>query len=198
MITAAKLRAFAPSADLNLASILDREAKAFGINTPRRVVHWLAQLHHESAGFKVVRENLNYSALRLCQVWPSRFPNAEAAASCARNPEALAEKVYGGRMGNDQPGDGAKYAGKGFIQLTGKANYAKYAKITGLDLVDQPELAAQPAHAARIAAAYWQAQGLNELADKDDLTAITKRINGGLNGLVDRRLQLERAKKIWA
>lgn len=197
MITAAKLRAFAPAADLNLASILDRECKAFGITTPRRVAHFLGQISHESAGFKHVEENLNYSALRLCQVWPSRFPNAAAAASCARNPEALANNVYGGRMGNTKPGDGWLFRGRGYIQLTGRENYTKFAKITGLDLVNNPDLAAQPGAAVRIAAAYWADRGCNELADKDDISTITRKINGGQNGMIDRRLQVERAKKIW-
>jgi putative chitinase len=198
LISPSRLRVFAPNCDAaKWAPALAAAASAFQINTPRRVSHWLGQLHHESAGFTRLVENLNYSAIRLTQVWPGRFPTVEAAAPYARNPEALANKTYGGRMGNTQPGDGWKHRGRGPIQITGADNYREYGELLGIDLLGNPDLAAEPETGARIAGAYWHLRNLNALADKDDLTAITRKINGGTAGLVDRRLQVDRAKSIF-
>lgn len=197
-ITAARLQLFAPRSDyLILAPALDREAKRCEINTIARVTHFLAQLHHESAGFTRLLENLNYTAVRLTQVWPTRFPTVAAAMPYANNPEALANKTYGGRMGNTAPGDGWKYRGRGLIQLTGKDAYAKASEWTGLDLVATPEMAGVPQHAARIAADFWAEKGLNELADTGDIRAITLKINGGLNGLEERDRLRRFALTIW-
>lgn len=168
----------------------------FGLDTPLRRAHFMAQLAHESAGFKRLVENLNYSAEALLRTWPSRF-TPESAKACARQPEKIANTVYAGRLGNDQPGDGWRYRGRGYIQLTGKANYAEFSqRVFGDDrLVHDPHQAAEPAVAMRIAGAYWVAKGLNTLADLDDLEAITRRINGGLHGLADRRRWLEHFKR---
>lgn len=198
LISAAQLKRFAPSCDeLATAPHLDREAQARGINTPRRIAHWLGQLHHESAGFTRLVENLNYSADRLMQVWPSRFPTLAQAQTYAGNPQALAEKVYAGRLGNNMLGDGYRFRGRGFIQVTGRANYKKFGAISGLDLERDPDLAATPSAAAKVAGAFWEALSLNDDADRDDVAAITRAINGGLVGLEDRARQVARAKAVW-
>lgn len=197
-ITAAAMKLFAPSCDAEgIAPSLQHYAERHQINTRLRVCHWMAQLHHESNGFTRLVESLNYSAKRLTEVWPARFPTLVAAKPYAHNARALANKTYGGRLGNTEPDDGWRYRGRGWIQLTGKANYETFGKLIGVDLVKSPEMAGEPDTAARLAAAYWASKGLNALADKDELATITKRINGGLNGLADRRHQLVRAKVVW-
>ena len=125
--------------------------------------------------------------------------NADAAAGYAYNPEALAEKVYGGRadLGNETPGDGWRYIGRGPIQISGRANYAAAEDGTGLPLLERPDLAETPSGGALVAGWFWRAHGLNELADADDAAAITKRINGGFVGLADRERQVARAKLIF-
>ncbi|MCD0159737.1 glycoside hydrolase family 19 protein [Deinococcus sp. 6YEL10] len=154
----------------------------------RRMAHFLSQLLHES-GLRPVSENLNYSATRLMQVWPSRFTPA-LAQSCARKPERIANVVYAGRMGNDAPGDGYRYRGRGYIQLTGKYNYAKYGKATGYDLVGNPDLLLQIGVGLEVACAYFVDHGCLVNADRggyDQVDEITLKINGGYNGLDDRR-----------
>lgn len=172
-------------------------AKHFGpyeINTPLRLAHFMAQTHVESMGYTRLVENLNYSVKRLTQVWPRRFPSLAAAAPYANNPKMLAEKVYGGRMGNTQPGDGGLFLGRSIKQITGRENYTKCAARTGLDLVNNPELAADPEHSVHIACDYWGSRCINPMADRDDLEDVTRAINGGLNGLLDRKLMLGKAK----
>lgn len=169
----------------------------YRVNTPLRVAHWLAQFAVESANFTRFEENLNYSAERLCAVWPKRFPSPSDAEACAGNPEALANKVYGGRMGNDEPGDGWKYRGRG-PQITGKANYAAAQQRTGLPLVDNPDLAAKPENFVLLACDYWAAHQINDLADKDDLRAVTLAVNGAYNGISDRAKMLGRAERVIA
>lgn len=173
-------------ADL-IAQQLQAAATKFEINTQRRVAHFLAQMAHES-GFRPVEENLNYSAEALCRVWPKRF-NPELAAECARKPERIAEVVYHGRMGNTDPGDGFKYRGRGFIQITGRDNYTKYSKLTGHDILNRPELALDYEVSALVAAAFWQENRCNALADEGDVSmvkAITLKVNGGQHGLTER------------
>lgn len=196
-ITPARLALFAPACDAAaLAPALQAAAQRYDIATLERAAHWLGQLHHESGGLTRLIETLNYSASRLCEVWPQRFPTLEAAAPFARNPAALAQKTYGGRLGNLRPGDGLRYCGRGLIQLTGRDNYQAFGQALGLDLVGHPELAALPANAALIAAAFWDSRGLNALADRGDLAAISRAINGGATGLDDRALQVQRARRI--
>lgn len=204
-ITASRLQLFATRCDYTaLAPKLNAAAKAQAINTPRRVAHWLGQLHHESGGLLRLEESLSYSADRLCAVWPSRFPDQHAAAACAHNPRALAEHVYGGRMGNCEPGDGWRFRGRGFLQITGRAAYARASAWAGADLIADPDRASDPATAATIAAGWWAAHGCNALADADDVLAISRTINLGdphspsiPNGLDDRRAQVARAKTVW-
>lgn len=174
---------------------------AYEITTPLRLAHFMAQTHVESMGYTRLVESLNYSAKRLTQVWPNRFPTNPVAgqfvaARFANNPEALANATYGGRMGNTQPGDGWRYIGRSIKQITGRENYAKCAARTGLDLINHPEIAADPEHSVHIACDYWGSRCINPLADRDDIVAVTKAINGGLNGLDDRRAQLVRAKAL--
>ena len=147
---------------------------------------FLGQVLHESAGLTQLRENLDYSAKRMTQVWPSRFPTIESARPYANNPEALANFVYGGRMGNTQPGDGWKFAGRGPIQLTGRANYEFVGDLVGQDLVIMPELMEQPRYALEATIAWWEDRIPDSMLG--DPARVTKRVNGGLIGLSDRIL----------
>jgi putative chitinase len=160
----------------------------YEINTPRRQAAFIGQCGHESASFKVLRENLNYSAKGLTATWPSRFPNIEQAMEFERKPERIANKVYGGRadLGNTEDGDGWKFSGKGLIQLTGRNNYKTCGDALGVDLIANPELLIEPEYAALSAGWFWNKRGLNALADNEDWNTITKRINGGTHGLQDR------------
>lgn len=195
--TPAQLAELAPlSAAETLAPALSDAAASSGIDTARRIAHWLGQLDVESGGFTRFEEALGYSAERLVQVWPKRFPNLIAATPYAHNPEKLAERTYGGRMGNTEPGDGWRFRGRGLLQLTGRDSYSRYGAILELDLIGHPDLAAQPVNACRIAGAYWSAHGLNDLADVDDIEGITRAINGGLTGLAERKAAVARAKSI--
>lgn len=163
------------------------------ITTGLRIQHWLAQLAHESS-LVPQEENLNYSAKRILQVWPSRFKTLQDAQTCAMRPEALANKVYAGRMGNTRPGDGFKYRGRGLIQLTGCANYREYGQKTGFDLVNKPDLLLQIGVSAIVAARFWADHGLNRKADMNDLEGITRAINGGVTGLQHREDLLEKIR----
>ncbi len=173
MITATILRAIAPKADPKLldklAAAMAEILPAAAIATPLRLSHFLAQAAHESDGFRT-----------LVEYWGP----------------TPAQKAYEGRkdLGNAKRGDGRLYRGRGIFQLTGRANYRVIGETLGLPLETEPRLAADPHHAVRIAAQYWTSRKLNEAADADDLRVITRRINGGLNGLADRQRYLTRAK----
>ncbi len=162
----------------------------FEINTPYRVAGFLAQVSHESGGFQFIVENLNYSAEALSRVWPNRFP-PDIAAAYARNPEKIANRAYCDRMGNgdEASGDGWKYRGRGLIQLTGKDNYAAFSLECDNEALVDPNQVAEPALAAESAGWFWSRNGLNALADAQDIKGMTKRINGGLNG-IDHRQEL--------
>ena len=165
----------------------------YQINTPKRQACFLGQCMHESGGFKFMRENLNYSAKALMATWPSRFPDADTATQFERNPEKIANKVYGGRMGNTEDGDGRKYIGRGLIQLTGKDNYKAASDALGEDLVANPQLVEEPRFAALTAGWFWNKKGLNALADAMDVETMTKRINGGSIGIDDRKAKINMA-----
>jgi putative chitinase len=197
LITAAKLKAFAPSAPAGLAPHLSAAATLNAIITADRICHWLAQLAHESGGLVRRLENLNYSADRLRQVWPSRFPDDDTAIRYARQPERLANFVYGGRMGNRLPGDGWRYRGRGLVQLTGRDAYVHVGRLAGLPLEADPDLLLTDFGAAEAAGAFWTWKALNPLADRDDLKGITRAVNGGLNGLADRTAWLAKARRVW-
>ncbi len=170
----------------------------YEINTPKRQACFLGQCMHESGGFKLLRENLNYSAKALMATWPSRFPDADTAEKFERNPSAIANKVYGGRMGNTEDGDGAKYIGRGLIQLTGKDNYRAFGEAIGEDLVANPQLVEEPRYAALSAGWFWNKRGLNALADVMDIDTLTKRINGGNIGIQDRIAKINKALDVLA
>ena len=136
------------------------------------------------------------SAKALMATWPSRFPTPEVAAEYERNPEKIANKVYSGRMGNTNDGDGAKYIGRGLIQVTGKENYTHCGEALGVDLITNPELLEQPKYAALSAGWFWNKKGLNSLADSKDYKTMTQRINGGTLGLDDRIHHIEKAVQL--
>lgn len=158
---------------------------AGGITDPKSKAAFMANVDHESGGFKRSEENLNYSAARLQEVFPKYYKNAESARADARNPEAIANKVYGGRMGNVEPGDGYKFRGRGDIQLTGRAQYEKMGKKLGIDLVNNPDLASDPQYRSKIAVQHWKDSGANAAAARGDITGARVRTNGGTNGLAD-------------
>ena len=174
-------------------------AEHYGLNA-NRGAHLLGQAAHESGNFMISEENLNYRAETMCRVWPSRFKSEAEAEPYARNPEKLANKVYSGRMGNgsEASGDGWKYAGKGFIQLTGKDNIRAFAEHIGRDsLVDDPSPIADEL-AMDSAIFFFEKNGLFAMADKgvtdSIIKSITKRVNGGYHGLEDR---MDKTKKIY-
>ena len=183
-----KLRGHIP--DAVIAMIPDTAAK-FQINTPLRLAHFLAQCGHESGGFRATQENLNYSAKGLNGIFKKYFPTEAAAAAYARNPEKIANKVYGGRMGNgpESSGEGYKFRGRGYIQLTGKENYTAFGKAIGEDIPSNPDKVASQ-YALLSAAWFFSKNGLHKMADGGAtdavVTSITKRVNGGTIGLADR------------
>lgn len=154
----------------------------------------LAQVGHESADLTRLEESLSYSAERLMVVWPSRFPDLATAKRYARNAEALANKVYGDRLGNESPGDGWRFRGRGPIQITGRANYAALSKDTGLNAVGDPDCLLRPAGGALSALWYWR----RRLNPGMSIEEATRAINGGTNGLADRRARYERCKEVLA
>lgn len=166
------------------------------INTPLRLAHFFSQLDHES-GLKPISENLNYSAQGLAKTFKKYFPNPTMANFYARKPEAIANRVYADRMGNgnESSGDGWKYRGRGFIQITGKNNYLVLSKDTGIDCFNNPDLLLQEANAMISALCFWQKNKLNSLADKNDIMTLTRRINGGLNGIEHRKELLKKYLK---
>jgi len=166
-------------------------ASKFGINTPLRVAHFLAQCGHESGGFRVTSENLNYSAKGLNGIFKKYFPTEAAATPYARQPQKIANKVYANRManGSEASGDGYKFRGRGYIQLTGRDNYTQFGKAIGVDIPSNPD-SVSTTYALASAAWFWSKNGLNKLADGGAtdavVTSITKRVNGGTIGLPDR------------
>jgi len=183
-----KLKGHIP--DAVIAMIPDTAAK-FQINTPLRLAHFLAQCGHESGGFKVTQENLNYSAKGLAGIFKKYFPTEAVATPYARQPQKIANKVYANRManGSEASGDGYKFRGRGYIQLTGRDNYTQFGKAIGEDIASNPD-AVSSNYALLSAAWFWSKNGLNKLADGGAgdtvVTSITKRVNGGTIGLPDR------------
>ncbi len=202
-------------ADLQAAKIKDPAkwleavrvtCREFEINTPQRIAGFLAQTSHESGGYTMLSENLNYRAATLAACWPNRFavlgpdkkpvkdekgkltPTA-VANSIAGKPELIANLVYSGRMGNGpaESGEGWLYRGRGLKQLTGKFNYEKCGQALGIDLVGNPDLLLEPMAAARSAGWFWKANNLSAFADVGDIKGMTKKINGGLIGYEQRQ-----------
>ena len=189
-----KLNGHLPQPVINeIQSVIDK----FQINTTLRLSHFLAQCSHESGGFKVLNENLNYSADGLKKIFGKYFPNDELANLYARNPEKIASKVYSNRMGNSDEAskEGYKFRGRGYIQLTGKSNYILFGKSINEDMTTNPDLVSTK-YPLLSAAWFFNKNGLNEISDKgpsnDIITSITKKINGGTIGLDDRIAQFNK------
>jgi putative chitinase len=157
---------------------------------------FLAQIIHESKGLTRLSEDLYYSAERMTEVWPHRFPTIESAQPYARNPEALANKTYGGRMGNTRPGDGWKFRGRSPIMLTGYNNYAKVGKLVGQDLTVMPELLEQPHFALEACIAWWEDDITDDMLGDPELVSL--HVNGGLIGLAARVALTDRAGRALA
>lgn len=176
------------------AERLKQECQSAEINTSLRVAHFIAQVFHESGNLRWTQENLNYSATGLLTVFPKYF-DARLAQMYQRKPQAIASRVYADRMGNgpESSGDGWRYRGRGLIQVTGKDNYRALGRWVNRDLINNPDLVATE-YAAASATWYWTRNGLNTFADQDDLRQVTRRVNGGFNGLDHRRKILEIAK----
>ena len=178
-----------------LAPLEETFAK-YDLSNSLRQAAFIGQCQHESNNFKTLEENLHYSAHGLMATWPSRFPNADVANQFANNPEKIANKVYAGRMGNTEEGDGWAYHGRGLIQLTGRDNYSRCGQALGYALLTNPELLLQPKYAALSAGWFWNKGNLNPLADAKDYETMTKRINGGTLGLDDRKAKIAKALSV--
>ena len=183
-----KLKGHIPDA---VISMIPAVAQKFQIDSALRLAHFLAQCGHESGGFRLTKENLNYSAKGLNGIFKKYFPTLESALPYERKPEKIANKVYGGRMGNgpEASGDGAKFCGRGYIQLTGKDNYTAFGKSIGEDVCANPQVVAEK-YALLSAAWFFNKNGLHKMADGGAsdtvVTSITKRVNGGTIGLPER------------
>ncbi len=190
----------APHAAIDGLEAARTELEAAGaFESPFRMAHIIGQCAHESMDFNRVAESLHYTTPgRLLAVWPRRFEDESHAATFTRNAEKLANHVYGGRMGNDQAGDGYRFRGRGYLQLTGRDNYRVFGERIGLDLISAPEKAEDPAVAWRIAASYFANRSRRgktalEWADENDVYNVTRIVNGGEHGLADRRDRTARA-----
>ncbi|MEY4331421.1 MAG: hypothetical protein RLZZ196_159 [Bacteroidota bacterium] len=187
-----KLDALSKKLPANVMDEIPIIMENFGIDNPLKLSHFLSQCAHESGNFKFVKENLNYSADGLRKIFPKYFPTQEIAEKYARQPEKIANKVYGGRMGNgdEASGDGFKFRGRGYIQLTGKDNYAAFDKFVDDDIMANPDLVATK-YPLTSAAFFFHKNKLWDVCDKghgDDIVlAVTKRVNGGVIGLEERQ-----------
>ena len=203
MITAETLRKFAPKIkDPEMhASALEEARKTSSVTTPRRLCHFMGQIFVETGGFASMIENLNYKTPeRLDALFSAVNGSEDARALIRRGPEAIANRVYADRNGNgdEASGDGWRYRGSGYKQLTGRANYEEIGDIINMDLVGNPELAREPQAAARIAFAFWDARQCSPLADRGDVEGVTEKVNGSAKvGLADRRAATFRALGIW-
>jgi len=177
----------------------------YGITSERRVAHFLSQCAHESGGFRIMEENLNYSEKALNAVFGRYFgsPPKRNAAEYARKPEKIANYVYmdefrskGGQMGNVEEGDGWRFRGRGLKQLTGRNNYTNFGKSVNMTAEEAAEYVATPAGAIESACWYWDSRNLNDIADSDDVKRMTKKINGGTIGLEDRQKRYVHAMKV--
>jgi len=170
----------------------------YEINTPLRLAHFLGQCSVESGGFRATEENLNYKAETLVKIFHKYFPDEEKAEEYAHKPEQIANLVYGGRMGNgpEETGDGYRYRGRGLVQLTGKSNYERFAQHAGMTAEEASDFLATPEGAVESAAWFWMANGLNHIADTDDVKAVTHKVNGGYIGLPEREAGTEAFKEM--
>jgi putative chitinase len=173
---------------------LNSTFERFGIQSVNQQAGFIGECGHECNNFRTLEENLNYKPATLMRVWPSRFPTQEIA-NQYRTPKAIANRVYGGRMGNreEASGDGYRFRGRGCIQLTGYSNYFHAGRALGVDFVTNPDLVATPQYAALTAGWFWSTHGCNSLADAANWTALTKKINGGTIGLQERINHIDEA-----
>lgn len=186
----------------------------YEINTKQRLAAFFSQTGHESGGFSILQENLNYSAEGLANTWPKRYAKtlqngsyakdsrgrylpSDLALKLARKPILIASNCYANRMGNGDEAsqDGWKYRGRGILQITGKSNYALLTLNTGIDFVSEPDLLLKPEFAIISACEYWKENKLNQIADKGDIELLSKRINGGAIGLKERKELYQKALK---
>jgi putative chitinase len=181
-----------------LAEALNKYLDKYEINTKNRVAGFLAQCGHESVDFTVLKENLNYGAKGLVATFKKYFPDEATALKYERQPEKIANRVYANRMsnGDEASGDGYKYRGRGAIQLTGKDNYTRFAAAIGKTIEETVAHLETIDGAIESACWFWKTNGLNAIADKDDILAMTKKINGGTIGLEDRKAHYEKAKQV--
>jgi predicted chitinase len=191
---AGKIKSHATGKSAANKAAMIAEMDAQGITDPNERAMLMAQVDHESGGFTKTKENLNYRSGRLMEVSKTARDKGKPAvdAAVAQGEDAVAELIYGGRMGNVEKGDGAKYRGRGLIQLTGRANYEAAGKDLGLDLINHPELAETPENAAKTAMWYWKKNKLGDVAKSGNVEAVTRKINNGTNGLADRKEKRDR------
>ena len=171
----------------------------YDINTPERVAAFVAQCAHESGGFRAIKENLNYKAETLRKLFSKYFPSDELARQYEKQPERIANRIYGGRMGNgpEESGEGFRYCGRGLIQLTGKSNYERYAESLQISVEEASEHLTTFEGCVQSAAWFWEANNLNVEADAGDIKKMTKKINGGYIGLEDRIKHYEHALHVF-
>ena len=200
MITKEQLITIVPSAKVskaNLDVIVETLNHEFG-NIKPSMAGFIAQCAHESGGFTRFVENLNYSSERLLVVFPKYFKTPAIAAEYGRKPEKIASRVYASRMGNgpEESGDGWKFRGRGFIQVTGKSNYTECGLSIEKDLLETPEYLESTEGAILSAIWYWKYRDLDKYARKDDIVGMTKAVNGGTHGLQERTAYYEKAKSV--
>lgn len=186
--------------DPSLADAFNETFDRFGLVTPRQQASWIGQCGHECGNFRIMEENLNYRAPTLLKLFPQTPKRAwgftpESAAAYEKQPQKIANRIYGNRMGNrdEASGDGWRFRGSGFLQLTGMSNFYHASQALGVDFIMQPELVRTPKYAAMTAGWFWQTHKLNQYADSGDIITMTKRINGGTIGLEDRKKHIEHA-----
>jgi len=191
--------------DPSLADAFNETFDRFGINTPVQQASWIGQCGHECGNFRIMEENLNYRAATLLKLFPRTPKRAwgftpEEAAAYEKQPQRIANRIYGNRMGNrdESSGDGFRFRGSGFLQLTGHSNFFHAGQALGEDFVMQPELVRTPKYAAMTAGWFWQTHKLNQFADSRDFLMMTKKINGGTIGLDDRIKHINHALDIIA
>lgn len=186
--------------DPSLADAFNETFERFGILTPLQQASWIGQCGHECGNFRIMEENLNYRAATLLKLFPlnPKRPwgfTPESAAEYEKQPRKIANRIYGNRMGNrdEASGDGWRFRGSGFLQLTGHSNFYHAGKALGADFVMEPELVRTPRYAAQTAGWFWQTHKLNQTADGRDFVSMTKKINGGTIGLDDRIKHINQA-----
>ncbi len=198
MVNAEQLRQL--KIDTALVDPFNETFERFGIVTPAQQSSWIGQCGHECGNFRIMEENLNYRAPTLLKLFPQNPKRVwgftpETAAAYEKQPQRIANRIYGNRMGNrdEASGDGFRFRGSGFLQLTGMNNFFHAGQALGVDFIMQPELVRTPMYAAQTAGWFWQTHRLNQYADSGDILTMTKRINGGTIGLEDRKKHIEHA-----